>query len=113
MYLKEYFEKYDELMNLVYSEETDIIAYAEMENQLKADLIEEYMWYKHEDYMLWKRESAKRVNDFFKTKEGLEYLIYITNEYGTWDEYNQCYTMSFIDAVDIATTEYIEDHLSF
>lgn len=59
MYLKEYFEKYDELMNLVYSEETDRIAEDEMEAQLRADLHEEYMWYTHEDYMLWNNKPLE------------------------------------------------------
>ena len=59
MYLKEYFEKYDELMNLVYSEETDRIIEDEMEAQLRMDLLEEEMWYKHEDYMLWNNKPLE------------------------------------------------------
>ncbi len=53
------------------------------------------------------------VNNFLKTKKGLEHLIHITNEYGTWNESKQCYTMPVVDAVGIATAEYIEAHLSF
>ena len=53
------------------------------------------------------------VNHFLKTKKGLENLIHITNEYGTWNESKQCYTMPVVNAVDIAIAEYIEAHLSF
>lgn len=42
------------------------------------------------------------VNNFLKTKKGLEYLIHITNEYGTWNESKQYYTMPVVNAVDIA-----------
>ena len=53
------------------------------------------------------------VNNFLKTKRGLEFLIYITGEYGTWNEVKQCYTMPVVEAVDLAIAEYIEAHLSF
>lgn len=52
------------------------------------------------------------VNNFLKTKKGLEYLIHIADEYGTWNEVKQCYDMPVVNAIDLTITEYIEVHLS-
>ena len=52
--MKEYIRLYDECMYNIYSEEADLIEEAIQEANLVTELWYEYMWYKHEDYMLWK-----------------------------------------------------------
>lgn len=52
--MEEYVRLYDECMYNMYSEEADLIEEANQEADLRAAILEEYMWYKHEDYMLWK-----------------------------------------------------------
>lgn len=49
------FESYDKCMEEVCSLEADVLAEEEYEQQLREDCLEEYMWYKYEDYMLWKK----------------------------------------------------------
>lgn len=52
--MEEYIRLYDECMYNMHSEEADLIEEAIQEANLRTAMWEEYMWYKHEDYMLWK-----------------------------------------------------------
>ena len=52
--MEEYIILYDECMYIMYSEEIDSIENAIEEDIINAALLEEYMWYKFEDWMLWK-----------------------------------------------------------
>lgn len=49
--------------------------------------------------------TVKEANDFLKTREGLKYLLHITDEYGTWDESKQAYDMPVDEAISIAIAE--------
>lgn len=51
--MEEYIKLYDECMNAYYSEEADLIEASIQEANLRTEMWKEYMWYKHEDYMLW------------------------------------------------------------
>ena len=52
------FESYDRLMLLVCEEEDYNLFIEEREADLIQSLHEEYMWYKYEDYMLWKKNCG-------------------------------------------------------
>lgn len=56
--MEDYVQLYDECMTNYYSEEADLIEEAIQEANLRTAMWEEYMWYKHEDYMLWLRTNC-------------------------------------------------------
>ena len=51
--MEEYVKLFDECMYNMHSEEADLIEQAIQEANLTIAMWEEYMWYKHEDYMLY------------------------------------------------------------
>lgn len=53
--MEEYVKLYDECIYNMHSEEADRLAREQAELELIQDMYEEYMWYKHEDYMLYKK----------------------------------------------------------
>lgn len=56
--MEEYIKLYDECMNAYYSEEADLIEASIQDANLRTEMWQEYMWYKHEDYMLWIRANC-------------------------------------------------------
>lgn len=52
--MEEYVKLFDECMYNMHSEEADLLESVAEEANMIADLLLEHMWYKHEDYMLWK-----------------------------------------------------------
>lgn len=46
------------------------------------------------------------MNNFLKTKKGLELLLHITAEYGKWNEAKQCYDMPVKEAIEVAYMYY-------
>ena len=53
--MEDYLEALNACMEDSYSREADIIAEEQYEDALREDLLDEYMWYKYEDYMLYLR----------------------------------------------------------
>lgn len=53
MRIEDYLQALDACMEDSYSKEADIIAEEKYEDDLREELLNEFMWYKHEDYMLW------------------------------------------------------------
>lgn len=56
--LDQYFKMYDEAMNIFNDMEADEAYYNKLESEAYKAMQEEYMWYKYEDYMLWKKHNS-------------------------------------------------------